>query len=374
MPAPAPPPTPPVLPSPFDALFPSGADLGTVRLLSPGQRLAALAAPLSPLLVPLAEGGERDLFALYDPPEPGARSRVVCAVDRDSGVWAPLSSTVEGFAAWVLLLRRAQACLPGHAAFAGRELLADTEPFAARLAAGLGLELGAAPLEPERVAIADRLRELDRASPWACSLLARTELGRPTAALALLGPALLAAPFSAGLLEQAAHLALEQGQPKKAVRSLLAALSRLEPNLQAAPYRLDEPDEETGALYEPFQPAAAFRLLQRHAGAIDPEARRAVAWEVLAERLGGDPGRPLELPAAEAVEASRRRGLGGDLPGGRWILHLALGQAGSGPGRVQILEELASQWALAGSAPVAERCRAQASALRAAMEARGRLE
>ncbi|HEY3447692.1 MAG TPA: hypothetical protein VGK67_15155 [Myxococcales bacterium] len=362
----------PTPPCPFDAIFPDGADLGTVRLLSPGQRLAPRADSLSPLLVPLAEAGERDLFALYDPPEAGARSSVVCAVDRDSGVWAPLASTFEGFAAWLLLLRRAQASLPGHAAFAVRELMEETEPAAQRLAQGLGLELETGPLEPDRVAIAERLLEVDRASPWACSILARS-LEEPKAALSRLAPALLAAPFSAGLLEQTADLSLDQGQEKKAARALLAAMSRLEPNLQAAPYRLDEPDEETGALFEPFQPVLAFRFLQENSTALDRDARRVVAWEFFARHLEGNTNCELPISPTEAVEAARRRGLGGDLPGGRWILHLALGQAKVGSGRARLLEELGSQWELAGSKALAARCRTRAAAMRAAMEAAGRV-
>ncbi|MGC4114174.1 MAG: hypothetical protein QM765_06025 [Myxococcales bacterium] len=357
---------------PFDSIFPDGADLGTVRLLAPGQRLAPRPDSLSPLLVPLAEGGERDLFALYDPPEPGARSTVVCAVDRETGVWAPLASTLEGFAAWLLIVRRAQAGLPGHAAFAARELMQETEPAAEKLARAMGLKLGTVPVEPDRIAIADRLLELDRASPWACSILARSE-DEPKAALRVLGPALVAAPFSAGLLEQAAGLALAEGVEKKAARSLLAALSRLEPNLQAAPFRLDEPDEKTGALFEPFQPALAFGFLREHLRSLDPDLRRCVAWEFLARRLGDDSAGGLELSSAEAIDASRRRGLGGDLPGGRWILHLALGQQRDPAERAALLDELAKQWELAGAAPIARRCRTQAEALRAAMDAAGRL-
>lgn len=356
----------------LDRVFPDGGDLGTVRLLSRAERDAPRAEPLSPLLVPLAEAGERDLFALYDPPEPGARSQVVCAVDRETGVWAPLSSTVAGFAAWLLLLRRAQASLPGHAAFAARELLAESEPAATRLARAIGLEMGTALIEPDAPAIAGRLLEVDPDSPWARSTLARLEES-PKAAAKCLAPALLAAPFSAGLMEQTAEIALAGESLAQGARALLAALSRLEPGLQAAPYRLDEPDEETGALFEPFRPEMAFRFLKEHAGSLDREARDCVAWQFLAERLGAGRGSELDLPADEAVDLSRRRGLGGDLPGGRWILHLALG-LGHGPtGRAALLEELGRQWDLAGSARVADRCRRAAKRLRATMDAAGGL-
>ena len=358
-------------PSPLDLLdstFPEGADLGTVRILAPGERAAPRTDPLSPLLVPLAESGERDLFALHDPPEAGARSQVVCAVDRETGVWAPLTSTVRGFAAWLLLLRRAQASLPGHAAFAARELLAETEPAATRLAGSIGLDLGKAVLEPDAPAIADRLREVDAASPWACSTLARYAED-PKAATRCLAPALLAAPFSSGLLEQAAELALAEGNQKKAVRALLAALSRFEPGQQAAPYRLDEPDEETGALFEPFRPAMAFRFLQENVASVDREARDCVAWQFLSKRLGAGRGCELEVGPELAIDASRRRGLGGDLPGGRWILHLALGLAQPAAGRAALLDELARQWELAGSFRVVARSRALAAALRATMDA-----
>lgn len=358
---------------PFDAIFPDGADLGTVRLLPPRERAAWRCDSLSPLLVPLAEGGGRDLFAAYDPPEPGARSAVVCAVDRDSGVWAPLSSTVAGFAAWLLLLRRAQAGLPGHPAFASGALMEETEAAASRLAEAMGLKLGTEKLEADRVALAGRLRELDPASPWACSVLAREQRGLKEA-LSTLAPALLAAPFSAGLLEQVADLHLEHGRKKAAAGALLAALSRLEPDRQAAPHRLDEPDEETGALFEPFRPALAFRHLQEHPREVSQEARLGVAWAFLANHLEGNSSGELPaLSAAEAIDASRRRGLGGDLPGGRWILHLALGEAGTPQDRVPLLEELAQQWALAGSRSIAARCRARAEQMRAAMEAGGRL-
>lgn len=352
---------------PFDAVFPDGADLGTVRLLAPRERAAWPCDSLSPLLVPLAEGGGRDLFAAYDPPEPGARSSVVCAVDRETGVWAPLASTFQGFAAWLLLLRRAQAGLPGHAAFAARELMEETAAAAQKLERGLGLSLGRDPVEPDRISIADRLLEIDHAAPWACSILARSE-DEPRAALKVLAPALLAAPFSAGLLEQVAGLAFAAGQEKKAVRALLAALARLEPNRQAAPYRLDEPDEETGAHFEPFRPLEAQRLLVReHAGRVDRDERSTVAWQFLSSLSSKEA--ELELTPEEAIDRSRWRGLGGDLPGGRWILHLALGQTSDRTGRARLLDELARQWDLAGSTALARRCQAQAKA----MEAGGRL-
>ena len=79
----------------LDAVFPQGADLGTVRWLAGSERERPPQDPLSPLLLPIADGGERDLFALYRPPEQGARSQVVCAVDRKSGTYAPVSASLR---------------------------------------------------------------------------------------------------------------------------------------------------------------------------------------------------------------------------------------------------------------------------------------
>lgn len=355
----------------LDRTFPAGADLGTVRLLPKAEREAAVPGPLSPLLVPLAEGGENDLFALYAAPEAGARAHVVCAVDRPTGVWAPVTSSLQGFAAYLLLLRRAQAALPAHAGFDVRSVMAEKDAAAGKLARAFGLErLIAAQVEPDAAALADDLRRVDPSSPWACSLLARLE-DSPAAALKVLAPALMAAPFSAGLLEQAAEAALAMGDEKRAARGLLAALSRLEPNAQSAPYRLDEPDEE-GVSFAPLRVVHALRFLQSRPAALDREARATTPYHFLAQALGARPGDDLVLGAEPAVEASRRRMLQGDLPGARWILHLALAEhEGPTAERRALLEELGRAWGLVGAGPTSERCRAAAGAVRAAMEARG---
>jgi hypothetical protein len=349
----------------LDEALPEGADLGTVRLLPRAER-AVLPAPISPLLLPLADGGERDLFARYLPAERAARGFVVCAVDRQSGVFAPLCSSLKGFAAYLLLLRRAQASLPAHAGFAVAELLEETDGAARRLAAIFGLEdLLALRIDPRPEQLAQRLLAIEPASPWACSVLAHQE-DEPERALKILAPALAAAPFAAGLLEQAAELLLAAGKTRRGALSLFAALGRLEPSLQAAPYRLDDPDEESGALFEPFRPAQAFHFLQESAGEIDREMRAQAPWSYLSRKPSLEP--------VEVVEASRRRGLAGDLPGARWILHFALGeQPADQKVRWLLCQELARTLELAGLDAIAERFESAAGQARTTMEAGGAL-
>ncbi|MGI5860698.1 MAG: hypothetical protein ACOX6T_01425 [Myxococcales bacterium] len=326
--------------------LPEGADLGTVRLLSPAEVAAGRwRADLSPALLPIAEEGSLDLFALYVPPGPAAAASVVCAVNVETGAYAPFCSSVRGFAAWLLLLRQAQARLP----MAG-SLAADTREAAGALAAAFGLEpvLGQS-VELDSGAIAAALAAYDPSSPWACSLLAR-DLAEPAAARERLAPALAAAPFASGLLEQAAELFIARGETGRAARSLAAAIQRLEPNLQAAPYRLEEPSEDTWELFEPFKPLAGVCWLREHAREIPPDFRQSAAKAFLERRLETRPGGELTLEPREAIDFARRRGLGGDLPGGRWVLHLAFGVARGDPEARRLLAaELEKAWRLAGS-------------------------
>ncbi len=332
--------------------FPRGADLGTLRLLAPGEDLPS--AVLSPMLLPIAFGGDRDAFALYVPPEPSARISVVCAVSLDSGVYAPICATVRGFGAWLLLLRRAQGALPVAPRFAGKELLEESAPDAARLARVLELDaLERAVVEPEPLALAAALRRVEPESPWACSLAARAA-SSPAEGLRMLGPPLAAAPFAAGLLEQAFELALRGQQVPRAQRALFGALSRLEPNLQAPPYRLDEPDAETGAVFEPLDAVDAYHFLREHGPALTSEMRGSAPLAFLQRMIEAGGG---ALDAATAIDLARRRGLGGDLPGGRWILHFALGELrGDAEARRAIGAELARSWKLAGRDVFAARC------------------
>lgn len=342
------------LPEALDDLLraaPDGLDLGTVRLLGREEiaRDELRSAPLSPALLPIAIGGETDAFALYVPSEPGTQATVVCAVSLQTGVYAPIATSLRGFAAWLLLLRRAQAALPAGPGFAVTELLNETAPAAKTLAGTLGLsELIAAQIEPDPAYLADALRTYDPASPWACSTLARYE-EKPEDALKLLAPALAAAPFSTGLLEQAGDLLLTAGHTKRAVHSIASALGRLEPNLQAAPYKLDEPDEETGSLFEPLYVGAAFRFLQEHFNDVQQQVRLSAPFQYLERIMGGGFGCSVKIDPAEAIDASRRRSLGGDPPGGRWILHLAFGEHLADPAaRKMLAEELVRAWQLAG--------------------------
>lgn len=332
--------------------FPNGADLGTVRLLAPGEEIGG--AMLSPLLLPIAEAGGDDAFALYVPPEAGSRASAVCAVNLATGVYAPISATVAGFGAYLLLLRRAQASLPAGPGFAARELIAQSEPEALQLAQVLGLgAVAESGVEPDPLEIAAALRRIEPSSPWACSMLAHAEARRESG-LKALAPALAAAPFAAGLLEQAAELALERREEKRALRALFGALSRLEPNLQAAPFRIDEPDPETSEVFLPFEVADAFEFLRRHWVDATREMRDSTAVAFL-ERAAKDGA--LSVDAGQAIDFARRRGLGGDLPGGRWVLHFALAELREDAGaRAALGDELARSWRLAGSVAFAARC------------------
>ena len=78
----------------LEAMRTDGGDWGGARFLEAAEREAS-GWVLSPVLLPVAErGGE--LFALYLPPEPLARSSAICSVDRKSGVWAPVTSNPMG--------------------------------------------------------------------------------------------------------------------------------------------------------------------------------------------------------------------------------------------------------------------------------------
>lgn len=343
-----------VLPGELAELYralPEGADLGTVRLLSPAQVAAGRArADLSPALLPIAEEGSLDLFALYLPPGPAGTASVVCAVNAETGAYAPLASSVRGFAAWLLLLRQAQARL----AMAG-SLDADTREAAEALAAAFELQpVLQQPVEPDSGAIAAALKAYDAASPWACSLLAR-EVAEPARGLERLAPALAVAPFASGLLEQAAELLIARGETGRAARGLATAIGRLEPNLQAAPYRLEEPSEATWELFEPFKPLAGFCWLREHPEQTPPDFRPSAASAFLERLLAARPGCELSVDPEEAVDFARRRGLGGDLPGGRWVLHLAFGASRHDPQARRLLAaELEKAWRLAGSAGYAD--------------------
>ncbi len=71
----------------------------------------------------------------------------------------------------------------------------------------------------------------------------------------------------------------------------------------------------------------------------------------------------LELDAGKAIDFSRRRGLGGDLPGCRWVLHFALAELRQDPAATAALcEELARTWRLSGGAAYADRCERLAKA------------
>ncbi|MFN7132286.1 MAG: hypothetical protein ACK4N5_09390 [Myxococcales bacterium] len=333
------------------AAAPEGLDLGTVRLLGRDELAsdALRAAPLSPALLPFAVGGETDAFAMFVPPEPGTRAQLVCAVSLQTGVYAPIASDLRGFGAWLLLLRRAQAALPAGPGFAVTELLNDTVGAARTLAKALDLEpLITAQVEPDPAHLATALLGCDRSSPWACSTLARFEED-PKAALKVLSPALSAASFSTGLLEQAGDLLLTAGETKRAVSSIASGLSRLEPGLQAAPYKLDEPDEETGSLFEPLYVGAAFRFLQEHVKDVTPQVKQSAVWSFLEQSMGPGFGCSVKLEPAAVIDYARKRAFAGDPPGGRWALHLAFGELFGDPdARRAIAEELVSAWKLAG--------------------------
>ena len=342
------------LPAGLSALYralPHGADLGTVRILDPEEILEERPrAALSPALLPIAEEGSLDLFALRVPSEPGLEPSVVCAVSLETGVYAPVATSVKGFAAWLLLLREAQAALPLAPGLDREALAAETREGAAALAGAFGLEaLLGQRVEPDSGALAHALLLSDASSPWACSLLARA-LEEPGGALARLAPALAAAPFAAGLLEQAAGIFLARGDLARAGRSLGAALGRLEPNLQAPPHRIEEVDEERGEPFAPFDPVAAWQWLEGHRAQAPADFRGSApqAFLRVMERSGLGGRRGLEPSAV--IDFARRRGLGGDLPGGRWVLHFAFAAARSDRGaRAQLAEELTRAWRLAGN-------------------------
>ncbi len=343
------------------AALPEGADLGTFRLIGPEEIAErALRWALSPALLPVAEGGSGDLFALYVPPEPGAIARTLCVVNPETGVYAPFAS-IRGLAAWALLVRQAQASLPAGPAFAVADLLEETRPAASALAGALGLaELLEAKVNPNAQELAARLSELEPACAWACSLLSSAE-SSATAAVDLLSPALSLATFSAGLMAQAGQALLAAGEKKRAARSLLAALSRLEPNLQAMPCRIDEPDPESRALFEPLRPVSLFKSLRSLATELTPEQRQQTPFLFLNRTLAQR--EDLLLEPAELIDQARRIGLKGDLPGSRWALHLGLGEHVGDPAASRpLLEELAQVWELAGSRWYSQRFRALVSA------------
>jgi hypothetical protein len=275
-------------------------------------------------------------------------------VNLDSGVYAPFCATVRGFGAWLLLLRRTRGTLPAGPGFAASELLEESAPDASRLAQVLDLAaLEGAVVEREPLALAAALRRVEPESPWACSLAARAAPS-PAEGLKILGPSLAAAPFAAGLFEQASELALEKQEVPRALRALFGALSRLEPNLQAPPYRLDAPNARTGSVFKPFEAVDAYHFLREHRSSLTREMRASAPLAFLEKRVEAEGA---AFDAATSIDLARRRGLGGDLPGGRWILHFAFGELrGNAEARGAIGAELSRSWELAGCGAFAARC------------------